>query len=169
MEINIREVITSAFSGVSLGGGASIRQAQVIDNYGEGVTDKEFNDIPLHEITTDWSKVPLEELELNCVAHLDAEGYRYYIPAFMLSVLSHYEPSSMRVIGTLSSLYPKEDMWFYHMERYSLLNEVQREAIAKYISILPQLVQLERYDLIIVERALKNYWYQYLRREIYIQ
>lgn len=168
MEKDIREIIHSAFSGVSLGNGTSLRQAQVIDNYGEGVTDEEFKRLTLNEITNDWSKIPFEELELNCVAHLDAEGYRYYIPAFMLSVLNHYESSSMRVIGTLSSLYPKEEMWFYHMERYSLLNQEQREAIAKYISVLPALVALERDDLVIVERAFKNYWAQYLKREIYI-
>jgi len=168
MDIEIREIISSAFNGVSLGDGISLRQAQAIDNYGEGITDEEFKHLRINEITNDWSKVSFEELELNCIAHLDAEGYRYYIPAFMLSVLSHYESSSMRVIGTLGSLYPKEKMWFYHMERYSLLNQEQREAIAKYISVLPTLVSLDRDDLVIIERALKNYWAQYLKREIYI-
>src|SRR5215469_15804011 len=53
--------------------------------------------------------VPPDELERNCIAHLDALGFRYYIPALMLSVLDHYEPLSMRVIGTLAGLYPKKD------------------------------------------------------------
>lgn len=86
MDKDIREMISSAFLGVSLGNGVSLRQAQVIDNYGNGVTDEEFEDLPKNEITNDWSRIAFEELELNCISHLDAEGYRYYIPAFMLSV-----------------------------------------------------------------------------------
>jgi hypothetical protein len=168
MNKDIYQIIHAAFSNVSLGNGISLRQAQVIDNYGEGVTDEEFNNLTLNETTDDWSKVPLAELELDCLAHLDAAGFRYYIPAFMLSVLNHYEPSSMRVIGTLSSLYPKEEMWFFHMERYSLLSEPQREAIAQYICVLPTLVNLDREDLKIMERALKIYWHQYLRQEILV-
>ncbi len=31
----------------------------------------------------------------------------YYLPALMLSLLSNYDPGSMRVIGTIAALYPK--------------------------------------------------------------
>ena len=85
-------LIESAFAGVVLGQGISLRQAQVIDSYGKGVTDAEFARIPLQEITNDWSQVALEELDRDCVAHLDAEGFRYYIPALMLALVSRYEP-----------------------------------------------------------------------------
>ncbi|HXO88320.1 MAG TPA: DUF6714 family protein [Candidatus Acidoferrales bacterium] len=62
-----------------------------------------------------WSQVTLDELERDCTAHLDALGFRYYIQALMLSVLDRYEPSSMRVIGTLAGLYPKKgDSWEHH-------------------------------------------------------
>jgi multidrug efflux pump subunit AcrB len=55
-----------------------------------------------------------DELEHNCIAHLDALGFRYYIPALMLSVLNRYDASSMRVIGTLGGLYPKKDSLWEH-------------------------------------------------------
>jgi hypothetical protein len=160
----IQQLIAAAFRGVVLGGGISLRQAQVIDRYGEGVTDAEFDRLPLQEITNDWSRVPLEELERDCVAHLDAEGYRYYIPAFMLSVLKKYDSSSMRVIGTLGSLYPKKDMWAYHMGQYAMLNQAQLEAIASYVSALPSLVPLDGEEKTIVPRALRNYWGQFVRQ-----
>jgi hypothetical protein len=112
----------------------------------------------------DWSQVPLDELERDCIAHLDASGFRYYIPALMLSVLSHYESSSMRVIGTLGALYPKKDnSWEYHMHRYSLLNTAQKPAIAQFLAALPKLVELDSEDQKVVPRALRNYWGQYLQ------
>lgn len=160
----IQQRIAVAFHGVVLGGGISLRQAQAIDAYREGVTDAEFDRLPLQEIGDDWSRVPLEELERNCVSHLDAAGYRYYIPAFLLSVIKKYDPSSMRVIGTLASLYPKKDMWAFHMGQYEMLNQAQLEAIANYVSVLPSLVPLDGEHRSIIPRALRNYWGQFLRQ-----
>src|SRR5947208_2159101 len=94
--------IEAAFRGVTLGTGLSLRQAQAADAYLPSAPHA------AEEILDDWSQVSLEELERNCTEHLDAGGFRYYIPALMLSVLSHYESASMRVIGTLHGLYPKK-------------------------------------------------------------
>ena len=151
LEIEIRE----AFRGVTLGEGMSLRQAQVVDKHKTTIVASPF--------TNDWSKVPLEELGRDCVAHLDAEGFRYYIPALMLSVIDHYDSASMRVIGTLTGLYPKKDNgWDYHMFRYSLLNQQQKIAIARFLTLIPKLVDLDYEDQNIVSRALTNYWGEYL-------
>jgi hypothetical protein len=116
------------------------------------------------EIIEDWSRVPLDELESDCIAHLDAAGFRYYVPALMLSVLNHFDASSMRVIGTLSGLYAKkDDSWEYTMHRYSLLNNAQKTAIARFLEALPKLVKLDSEDLKVVLRALRNYWGEYLQ------
>jgi hypothetical protein len=155
----VESEIRKAFRGVTLGKGMSLRQSQLADRayYGVGGMDAAP---PSHaEITDDWSQVPMDELERCCIAHLDASGFRYYIPALMLSVLNHYDSSSMRVIGTLSGLYPKKDnSWAYSMERYSLLNPVQKTAIARFLEALSQLVELDFQDQKIVPRALRNYW-----------
>src|SRR5438034_5397220 len=53
--LNVRQMTTSkvkalvecAFAGVTLGPGVSLRQAEVMDNYGEGCTDVEFVRLPL--------------------------------------------------------------------------------------------------------------------------
>src|SRR5262249_37668120 len=119
--------IREAFRGVTLGQGTSLGQAQFIDD-GQGVHGNPYPPKD-KEMTNDWSQVPVAELERDSVAHLDAVGFRYYIPALMLSVLSHYDSTSMRVIGTLTGLYPKRDnLWEYHMQRYSALNEAQKSA-----------------------------------------
>jgi hypothetical protein len=158
---SLEKIIRAAFAGVTLGDGISLRQAQVIDNYGEGVTDEEFADLPKSEVTDCWEEVSLEALESDNVAHLDPLGFRYYIPAFMLSVLEQYESASMRVIGTLSALYPKRQVAEYHMPRYNLLTYEQKQAIACFLEALPALVELEGEDRKVVERALR-YWRQFL-------
>jgi hypothetical protein len=83
------------------------------------------------EITDDWPQIATDELESESdgIAHLDAFGFRYYIPALMLSVRNHYESSSMRVVGTLGGLCPKKDnSCEYKMNRYSFLNPAQKDS-----------------------------------------
>ena len=154
VEIEIR----MAFRGVTLGRGISLRQAQFADRFQDTIWNANSASLAHGEITDDWSQVPMDELESDCIAHLDAFGFRYYIPALMLSVLNHYESSSMRVIGTLSGLYPKKDSnWEYMMHRYSLLDPAQKTAIARFLAALPKLVELDFEDQKIVPRALSNY------------
>ncbi len=157
----VEERIRAAFAGVTLGNGVSLHQAQVIDNYGEGVTQAEFARLPLSEETQRWDRVTFEELESDNVAHLDPEGFRFYLPAFMISVLDQYVSWSMRVIGTLSALNPKDHVLGYHMPRYNLLTYEQKQAVACFLEALPELVTLEGEDRTIVERAMR-YWTQFL-------
>lgn len=160
----IQVAIQTAFQGVILDGGVSVRQAEVMDNWGRGITNKEFQALPLEENTENWMALSGETLEqFPYLSYLDAKGFRFYIPAFMLSVLASYQPSSLRVISTLSSLYPKQDTYGEHsLNQYSLLNQEQRSAIASFLSCLPATVPLDLEDQRIVERAIRNYWHEYL-------
>jgi hypothetical protein len=159
-----RSTICSAFAGVVLGAGTSIRQSEAIDRYGQGCTHKAYRSLPLSEITDDWERVPDAELERACVPHLDPLGFRYYIPALVLSILRNYDPSSLRVIGTISSLYPKERSWHCDLERYSLLNRAQKLGLAIFLTHLPNLVSLDYANATQVSRALRNYWSRVLER-----
>ena len=154
--------IRRAFAGVKLGDGVSLRQTQVIDRYGDGLSDADFAALPAEEITDDWSQLTLSDINCDCIAHLDAAGFRYYIPALMLSVLSHYDPTSMRVIGTIQGLYPKAPHAEHRERIYSLLDESQRSAIAAFLNALPGLVHLSDEDKKCVARSLQNYWGGYL-------
>jgi hypothetical protein len=160
----IEEEIRAAFKGVKLDGGISLRQAKVIDNYGEGITNEEFAGLPQKDITNDWTALSPELLDEYCIIpHFDAKGFRYYIPAYLLSVLHDYGYLSERASSTLYSLYPKKDhLWDYHMMHYSLLTSQQRSAIAHFLQALPDLVALDGEDNKIVERSIRNFWHQYL-------
>ena len=153
----IKALIEAIFKGVTLDGGVSQLQCEVMDNYGEGVTHREFILLPQKEVTDDWAAVPEETLLYT--AYLDAKGFRYYIPAFMLSCLA----TDLWLSDTIFTLYPKQDTsWSHRMSQYSLLNAQQRSAIAQFLHWLPQIIELDRKDTIRTERALRNYWQQFL-------
>lgn len=157
----VRKVIETAFDGVSLDGGLSLEQTKVVDNYGRGVTTKQFTNLPNKEVTDDWKEIPISQLDdAECLAHFDRKGFKYYIPALMLRLLENYDPTSMMTIGTLSILYPKTETWTY---LYSLLTEQQYQAIALYLQVLPSLVELDTFeDKTVVERAFNDYWSKFL-------
>jgi hypothetical protein len=159
-QAQLRKLIKTAFIDVKLEDGLSIRQGEVCDNYGEGVSDEEFHAIPLGEITDDWTALPLQELEqYPYLAYLDAKGFRYYIPAFLLSLLDNAQCGSMRVISTLMSLTPDSCTWSPNMD---LLNDEQRSAIAVFLSEIQHLPQLDSSDQIMISDALEQYWSQFL-------
>jgi hypothetical protein len=142
--------------------GISIRQSEVMGRFGDGCTDEEFDALPSSEVTNDWTRIPLEELERACVAHFDAEGYRYYIPALAFSVINAYVGTSMRVIGTISSLCPREPNRFFYLDKYRLLNSQQRFALAFFVEHLPSLVNVGLEEALELSQALSEYWTEFL-------
>jgi hypothetical protein len=156
----IRSTFQNAFSGVDLGRGMSIRQSEATDHYGEGYTAQEYEDLPKNEVTSDWQRVPLEELERACVGHFDAHAYRYYIPALAMSVIEHYDGTSMRVIGTLMSLQRND----HYARMYELLNAKQKAAIALFLAHAPEVVPFRFNEEAEVSASRLAYWDQYLAR-----
>ena len=151
--------IREAFRGVVLGGGVSLQQAELIDEWNDTLTEAEFAAIPDLEETDDWTAVSAAELEMDYIAHLDAEGLRYYLPAFMLYLLDHYNGGEMWAIGTVMAL----DQRRRHPPGFlDLLDPMQRQAIARYFQALPSLVELDREDSRILERAFRKVWARYL-------
>ncbi len=161
----IKAVIEKAFSNVTLDGGISILQTQAADKYRGGATDQEYAKLPSKEITHDWKKLSVKDLDNCAIGHLDSKGLRYYLPALMCSLLDNYDAGSMRVIGTISSLYPRQyDGAAEHetISRYLALNQRQCEAIALFLYWMPNTVSLGEEDRKCVVRAIRNYWKSYL-------
>jgi hypothetical protein len=162
--------IRSAFAGVQLGSGVSLRQAQVIDGYILGLSEAELEALPRSDLTEDWTAIPDSELLGDCVAHLDAEGLRYYLPALMIWLLDHYddedrlftEGADMTAIGTISALAPSSEFEASSWQIYDGFTPAQRAAIASYIEKLPRLVELDLEDATRVARSLERYWAQFL-------
>lgn len=164
--LRLERDICAAFKGVVLGNGVSLSQAEIIDNYGKNkdgvpVSGRQYDDLRSTDVTEDWESITLRDLERDNVAHMDAEGLRYYLPALMISVLGRYDPASMRVIGTLMALDPRP-MDEYHSNRYSLLNDKQKQVIAQFLTLLPDLLPLDQEDTARTNRAVKAYWQRFL-------
>ncbi len=164
----LETLIKDAFRGVHLGKGCSLRDAETADNWGKSGLDQDLVSFPDVETKDDCSSLSLRTLDrYPYLAHMDAEGLRYYIPAFMLSILADDNYSSMRFICTLSALYPSRkeanlERWNYHVGLYSLLDGEQRSAITAFLDALPVLAKIDPGDVKSIERALRNYWHQFL-------
>jgi hypothetical protein len=144
---------------VRLGGGVSLDEAEAIDGYYERMSQAEAHRLREFEITDDWTALTPSDLDSENLAHLDAEGLRYYLPALMLRLLDDYQPGEMWCISTVSALDQRKA---YPPGFVELLTDSQRAAIAAYVEALPELVDLHHEDAAIIDRSLAQVWRSYL-------
>jgi hypothetical protein len=164
---DIQEAIRSAFANARLGSGVSLRQAESIDGTIFGLEPAYVGREP-DEITDDWTRVPESELLRDNIAHLDADGLRYYLPALMLWLLDHYDEdrwlsgSDMTAIGRIGAIAPAQQFATSLWEIYDAFTAEQRTAIASYVEALPRLVRLDHEDATRVARSMDDYWRRFL-------
>ena len=80
------ERIRTAFNGAKLGNGIGLWQAQGLDDYETPEVCAEYR---LKDEAEDWSRISDDTLQRcnSSPSFLDAKGFRFYMPAFMLSEL----------------------------------------------------------------------------------
>jgi len=150
---DIESAVRVAFAGVRLGNGMSLTMAEALDDW---VDPSIVDGLRGTEPDDDWTAIGAAELErADAVAHLDAEGLRYYLPALMLLLLHRYEPTEMWCIGTTAALDQRERHPDGFME---LLSPAQRRAIALYVRALPALVPLVHDHAAILDRSFRAVW-----------
>jgi hypothetical protein len=128
-EQSVIEEIERAFDGVRLGEGVSLREADVIDDYGSDAQRKKARS---KDELVDWRKISDASISHYswCLSFFDAEGMRFHLPAYMRFVLKHYETShSSSIHATLYAL-------GCGGERFGLLNQAQREAVRKFLAFV---------------------------------
>lgn len=158
--IEVEAEIRACFAGVRLGRGVSLSVAELIDEWADPAIVESLIGMEPDE---DWADIPAAELErADCIAHLDAEGLRYYLPALMIWLLDHYAAAKgpdlvadMAVIGTISALDQRDRHPTGFLE---LLTPQQRRAIALYVRALPELVELDHQDAARLARAWRDIW-----------
>lgn len=162
-------LIETAFHGVTLGTGISLRQAEAIDQsiFGVVVTAEAFARLKNQDIVDDWTALTVETIEDYCyLPHLDEQGFLYYIPAFMRSLLVPYGYTE-RIFSTLLMLRPKRergeaDFSRWHMDRYAMLDHQQCLAVAIFLREIGSIIELDYEESLMVEHALRHYWHRYL-------
>jgi hypothetical protein len=158
--------ITAAFDCVSRGDAVTLHEAsEWDDNYAHG---RWIEIARAKDTDTKWQDVPDEwmaEMGLGDVAlsYLDPEGFRYYLPAYMIWMLK-----SWRDGGVENNT---EDAIIYHLSvnnqpaRFSILNISQSKAVARFMEFLAEQPE-DEYGLLLqasdAQKALKYYWGQFL-------
>jgi hypothetical protein len=124
------ETIRAAFSGVKRDEGISLREANVIDNYG---TDEERAIARAGDTDTAWHEVPDTLLERACsaLAFMDQKGLRYYLPAFMVWTLRNYATSNSFTVD--STIYALD---VSHGRTMPVLSEAQLQACAAFLAFM---------------------------------
>jgi len=146
-------LIREAFRGVQLGEGLSIGEADIIDRYAQ---DEDMHHARSLEIVDAWESIPEELLEERAVlAYMDAEGFRYCIPAYMIWALLNWEKNAAVTIrGTAYALLDPPD----RNGLVNLLTDEQKEAIVQFLRYCAD----ERVGINVhpnlVDKALAKYW-----------
>jgi Family of unknown function (DUF6714) len=150
--------IRAAFAGVPRGA-VTIHEAEVIDSYG---SDQERAAARRLDTDASWDGVPDADIEecTTALCHLDPEGWRYYVPAYMVWSLRHYRVSSSVVsdftIYTFDPSGSDPGLREYKLERFRPLDADQSRAVCRF---LRHMAANDDYaDGRVAEIALEEYW-----------
>lgn len=127
--------ISHAFDGVRRGNGITLHQARVLDDYWEDA-EKEA-EARAEDTDTRWQDVPdawMEEFGDDLPFINDPEGFRYYIPAFMIWTLKYYTSSDSVVTSAVAETLGYRPSDPDRLRRYSLLTNEQRRAVAHFLA-----------------------------------
>ena len=150
--------IKAAFRGVTLGNGTSIADAMVID----GCPDGEIESVSDLDTGSDWSEVPDSLIEnYPVITFMDARGFRYYLPAYLLWTVRHYHErpgssspdSAVRCLTSGICCKPERR----DLTRYRLLTRAQRMAIAHFLEFLCN-EAWDQFSSKPIRRAVREYW-----------
>ncbi|KQV54018.1 DUF6714 family protein [Duganella sp. Root336D2] len=157
--------IEDAFDGTARAE-TSLRQFQLTDKYGMSreITADEWTAAGKKRVDRTWQEIPDEEIEeCDCLlAHMGAEEFLYYLPAYMRYSLKNHHRSIWEtdVLGmTISSLLPStknEDLRAYAIAQYSALNEIQRQIVIHFLKFTASLEDDVRHSDAL--KALASYW-----------
>lgn len=141
------ERIESAFSGVVLGDGIGLFEAQALDDYESDDVQKRRRE---NDEKNDWKSIPHETLQhcYSSLSYFDPAGMKFHLPAY--------------VVGSLKG--KVDDVIFHltHLDGYAkskldLLTESQRDILREYLiwCLTDDEYGIYRVD---IERSLCEYW-----------
>ena len=154
--------IESAFAGVEIKGGTTLHEAEAIDR---GLSDDERLKARIKDTAKRWADVPEKDIENHpeALSFLDAPGYRFYLPAYMIWSLKNY-----RISGSLSSDYTiyslapdnkaKDNAW--KLKRFRTFTPAQGRAIFRFLKFMAECTDGYADDFA-AKTAMDGYWKQY--------
>jgi hypothetical protein len=159
------KAIESAFDGVARPE-TSLRQFLLTDKYGMSreITDKEWTHAGKTRVDNNWTDIPDSEIEeCDCLlAHMQAEEFRYYLPAYMRYSVKNYQKPIWEndVLGMcVSSLYPSptnNSLYAYKISQFALINNAQKQVVVQFLKFIANVADyVQRPD---ATKALEQYW-----------
>lgn len=154
----IRE-IDAAFSGVRRDDGISLYEAAVIDDHGS--VDERMR-ARARDTEECWQDVPAADIECYyyILSFLDADGFHYYLPAYMVWSLRSFETTdSLSVDHTIYSLarHAEPELAEWQMERFSAFTSEQAKAILSFLRYMAQQSR-SQVDTDAASAAIADYW-----------
>jgi len=150
--------INTAFAKVRRGN-ITLHETEVIDSYG---SDKERRTARRQDTELRWQDVPAPVIQAHpsALSFLCPESFRYYIAAYMVWSLRHYNTSdSASSDFTIYALAPNTnkppDRW--KLERFSLFSPLQARAVQRFLHFMVEHGD-GRADTSQAELALRAYW-----------
>lgn len=151
------EAIRSSFAGVPRGA-ITIHEAEVIDDYGSAEERAKARRL---DTEPSWDRVPESHIEecTTALCHLDPEGWRYYVPAYMIWSLRHFRVTDSIVSDfTIYTFDPTGNAGLreYKLARYMLLDSTQSRAVCRFMRYM---ARNDNYaDGRIAKVALAEFW-----------
>ena len=144
----VRSLVADAFSGVTLGKGIGLTEAQGLDDYADAGTCAAYRAVDEKQ---DWRRIPVEALNAcySSLSFFDAEGMRFHLPAFLIADLDGaYHQEMSFLLAFLND---------YSIGQFALLSPAQRNAVRAYLLFL--LGEENRaFSHPHIVRALEEYW-----------
>ena len=125
-QTQLLDLISAAFPAGAVHPVLSLRQGDEIDSYHASTPDV---------LPVDWRGVSERELEERHwgFTHLDAESWRFYLPAFLAYSVRHFtRGGSLVIVACLSNLRPPDR----EPPRFKTLAERQRQAVVNVLEFL---------------------------------
>lgn len=122
---SIRSAIESAFSGVRLGNGVGLTEAQGLDDYADEATRAAYRAADEKE---DWRRISADQLNKcnSSLSFFDDEGMRFHLPAYLVADLDGDYKFGLAYALTQTPILS---------EQFRLLSKEQRAAVRRYLEV----------------------------------
>ena len=164
----IIEAIRLAFANTPRGV-ISMHEAEAIDSY---ASDEEQNDARKLDKAETWDQIDDHDIEKCSAAlsHLDPEGWRFYIPAYMIwslkyfavtdSIIPDFTIYTFDLPGTDANSYKRR------LYRFQLLNAAQSHAVCLFLRYMA--ATSDQVDDMIAKEALNKYWDKFCEKASFV-
>jgi hypothetical protein len=146
--LQVCQIIETAFTGVTLGDGIGLQEAQAHDANADAATCAAYR---INDEIDDWHRIPAEALNRchSSLSFFDAEGMRFHLPAYLIADLrGDYHFGIAFCLTHLSD---------YSISKFTLLSQAQRAAVRAFLLHIAEDPDYEFESLHII-RALNEFW-----------